>query len=74
MSVGSNSAAIAELTVQKALAEAWKDQDNNAATEVKGTIEEAVEFARSLDGPTQVLVTGSLHLVGGLLEVLDAEN
>lgn len=71
MSVGAPSAAIAELTVQKGLAKAWKEQDENAVTEVRGTIEEAVEYARGLEGETQVLVTGSLHLVGGLLEVLD---
>lgn len=74
MSVGSDTAAVKELTVQKALAEAWKNQDANATTYVKATIQEAVELARSLEGKTQALVTGSLHLVGGLLEVIDPDN
>lgn len=74
MSVGSDTAAVKELTVQKALAEAWKQQDANSTTHVKATIQEAVELARSLEGNTQVLVTGSLHLVGGLLEVIDPDN
>jgi folylpolyglutamate synthase len=44
---------------------------------VVGTIEEAIERARelaeSVDGAVDVMVTGSLHLVGGLIEVLESE-
>jgi folylpolyglutamate synthase/dihydropteroate synthase len=35
------------------------------------TVEEAVDVVRSLEGDVCVLVTGSLHLVGGFLEVLE---
>lgn len=75
------------LTVQKALAETWRDVDARTRTHVTKTIEEAVGFVRALSGEGEgegegegggneginvhVLVTGSLHLVGGLLEVLD---
>lgn len=71
MSVGSDSDAITALTVQHSLSSAWKDVDPKARTHVVKTIEEAVGVVRSLDGDVQVLTTGSLHLVGGVLEVLD---
>ena len=85
-SYGSDNSAVEALTVQKTLAEAWRNVDARTHTHVIKTIEEAVDFVRALseeeasesegedeDGGTnvQVLVTGSLHLVGGLLEVLD---
>lgn len=82
VSINSDLNDLNELTVQKRLAETWHGID--AATEVKvmRSIEEAVGWARaiaaeaegeSLDGSagTQVLVTGSVHLVGGFLEVLE---
>jgi folylpolyglutamate synthase len=68
---------MAELSVQKALAQAWEDSANDSnSPAVVPTIEEAVELVEALAGgrPAQVLVTGSLHLVGGLLEVLDQRN
>ncbi|KAA8910082.1 putative tetrahydrofolylpolyglutamate synthase [Sphaerosporella brunnea] len=74
MSVGSDTAAVTALTVQKALASAWHDADQKAQTHVLKTVEEAVDMVRSLEGDVQVLVTGSLHLVGGFLEVLDPQT
>jgi len=71
MSVGSDTAAVTALTVQKSLADAWHNVDHNAQTHVMRTIEEAVDLVRTVDGDIQVLVTGSLHLVGGMLEVID---
>ncbi|KAL7271008.1 hypothetical protein RUND412_006265 [Rhizina undulata] len=64
---------LTELTVQKGLAQAWRDIQPNSKTQVMSTIEEAVSYVRSLQGrEIQALVTGSLHLVGGFLEVIDA--
>ncbi|KAF8251137.1 FolC bifunctional protein [Wilcoxina mikolae CBS 423.85] len=71
MSVGSDTAAVTALAVQKSLADAWHNVDHNAQTHVMKTIEEAVDLVRSVDDDVQVLVTGSLHLVGGMLEVID---
>jgi len=71
VSVGSDPDAITALTVQNALSRAWKDVDREAQTHVVKTIEEAVGVVRSLDGDVHVLITGSLHLVGGVLEVLE---
>ncbi|KAG0144437.1 hypothetical protein CROQUDRAFT_134356 [Cronartium quercuum f. sp. fusiforme G11] len=60
-----------ELTVQNEIAEAWKSitsLDTNVI--VTRSIEDAVgEIHKIDDQPLNVLVTGSLHLVGGVLEV-----
>lgn len=60
------------MTVQKELAAMWKTLDAHAETHVLGSVEEAVDFARNLGkevGSAKVFVTGSLHLVGGVLAV-----
>lgn len=62
------------LVVQKALAEAWSKIDDRSERHVFSNIQDAVEFVRSLDGETQTLVTGSLHLVGGFLAVYDGDE
>ncbi|KAK4574368.1 hypothetical protein LTR86_002130 [Recurvomyces mirabilis] len=64
------------LKVQKELAAAYKTIDASAGVHVLGTIEAAVARARELTAgePTHVMVTGSLHLVGGLIEVLEGES
>ncbi|KAL9595117.1 MAG: hypothetical protein Q9219_006634 [cf. Caloplaca sp. 3 TL-2023] len=64
------------------------DGEEETVVEVKGSIEEAVEWARGVaktaeagkgdevagesGGGVKVLVTGSVHLVGGFLEVLES--
>jgi folylpolyglutamate synthase len=61
------------LQVQRAVADAWKDIDVDSTISIYYSIEEAVEHARSISNngeELQVLVTGSLHLVGGFLKVL----
>jgi folylpolyglutamate synthase len=51
----------------------WKELDPQAMVTIAPTIEGAVRLAREIgdreDG-TQVLVTGSLHMVGGTLSLL----
>lgn len=73
---GSDPNAIAELTVQKALAAAWVEETSGAGgkavTHVMPTIEETVRIVKDIEGEVQVFVTGSLHLVGGVLEVLES--
>jgi folylpolyglutamate synthase len=74
--------AIAGLTVQKQFAAKWKSLDPEASVAVVSSIEEALDSAKALakkDGneiekEIQVLVTGSLHLVGGALAVLEDAN
>lgn len=62
------------LVVQKALASTWEKIDPASTRHVYGSIQEAVEFIRGLEGPTQALVAGSLHLVGGVLAVFDGPD
>ncbi|KAI9651459.1 MAG: Folylpolyglutamate synthetase [Trizodia sp. TS-e1964] len=79
VSVNVSAASVDDLSVQKGLAEAWKAVERGAGGEetrvsVVRTIEEAVESVREVaarEGEVMALVTGSLHLVGGFLEVMD---
>jgi folylpolyglutamate synthase len=81
VSINTNQQDVDTLAVQKALAHTWSDIDSSAEVHVLRTIEEAIEAARSVarahaehvgtDAEVMVLVTGSLHLVGGALEVLE---
>lgn len=80
VSVNANASEVEKLSVQHTLAESWKEIDPKAQTEVFSTIEEAVDFVRDLskqssdDGkPVKTLVTGSLHLVGGFLDVVETK-
>ena len=75
VSINTNPESLQDLRVQKLLAETWRDIDPTAHGEVIRTIEEAVDCVRGVaagvDGQAAVLVTGSSHLVGGFLEVLE---
>ncbi|QGA19397.1 hypothetical protein EYB26_007086 [Talaromyces marneffei] len=79
VSVNANASEVEKLSVQHTLAESWKEIDPKAAPLVFSTIEEAVDFVRDLskksyDGtPVKTLVTGSLHLVGGFLDVIETK-
>ena len=77
VSVNINASDIEALKVQKELAETWKAIDAQADVSVVRTIEEAVELVRQQTdegAPVTAFVTGSLHLVGGFLEVLENEK
>lgn len=77
LSMNTSGVDVEKLTVQKSLAEMWQVLDEGCETGVEGSIEDAVRRVRALerelgeDEEVVVLVTGSLHLVGGCLEVLD---
>jgi folylpolyglutamate synthase len=77
-STDSNEDPIADdLRVQRTIADAWSDFEPDTEVEVYASIEEAVENAREVSketGKLLVLVTGSLHLVGGFLKVLQGEG
>jgi folylpolyglutamate synthase len=82
VSINTNQQDVDTLAVQKALAHTWSDIDSSAEVHVLKTIEEAIGTARSVahawskeagaDAEVMVLITGSLHLVGGALEVLES--
>ncbi len=72
--------AIAKLTTQRAFGEKWASLDPSANILVVASIEEAIDTVRRLtpalkDGETiQALITGSLHLAGGALAILDGAD
>jgi folylpolyglutamate synthase len=77
ISINTSSSDVQELRVQNVLAATWTEIDASTHVQVVRTIEEAVvavrAIAKSRSGGEDVtaLVTGSLHLVGGFLEVLE---
>ncbi|RMZ69372.1 folylpolyglutamate synthase [Pyrenophora seminiperda CCB06] len=83
VSMNTNQQHVDTLAVQKALAKTWSEIDSTAEVHVLRTIEEAVATARHVardyakvsgaEAEVMVLVTGSLHLVGGALEVLETQ-
>ncbi|KAJ6104471.1 Folylpolyglutamate synthase [Penicillium sp. IBT 18751x] len=84
VSMNTNADDVELLRVQKSLASAWNEIDPSAQTHVFGTIEEAVDFARDVaeqerkvlqkdETPVMTFVTGSLHLVGGFLDVIETK-
>jgi folylpolyglutamate synthase len=66
-----------DLRAQRMIADAWNEFEPDTEIEVYSSIEEAVENAREISKESEkllVLVTGSLHLVGGFLKVLQGEG
>ncbi|KAJ4374286.1 hypothetical protein N0V83_003027 [Neocucurbitaria cava] len=84
VSVNTNQQDVDTLAVQNALADTWSHIDSSAEVHVLRTIEEAIGTAREVarshaknagaDSEVMVLVTGSLHLVGGAIEVLETQK
>ncbi|RDA91964.1 hypothetical protein CP533_1367 [Ophiocordyceps camponoti-saundersi (nom. inval.)] len=64
--------AIGQLTVQRRLGERWSELDPEAQVVVSPSIDEAIDFTRRVGRTEKAVayVTGSLHLVGGVLSVL----
>lgn len=76
VSINTNKRDVDTLKVQKELAGSWDSIDPDASVHVLSTIEEAISKARELapEDQVEVLVTGSLHLVGGVIEILESEG
>lgn len=72
--------AIKKLTVQRQFAERWAELDPKAHITVVPSIEETIIKTRELtsslgEGQTvQAFITGSLHLVGGALGILEGAD
>ncbi|KAF1949894.1 FolC bifunctional protein [Byssothecium circinans] len=81
VSINTNQQDVDTLAVQRALALTWSEIDDTADVRVLKTIEEAIATSRKIasdwkqkagaDSEVMVLVTGSLHLVGGAIDVLE---
>jgi folylpolyglutamate synthase len=72
---------IEHMTLQRRFADKWSAMDPVAVVNVVPTIEEALERARALGAQlpvegeaARVLITGSLHLVGGVLGILETAD
>lgn len=63
---------VSKLTLQNSLAETWHALEPETEVVVAPSIEEAVAYLEGKED-LQVFVTGSLHLVGGALTVLEGE-
>lgn len=76
VSINTNEEDVGSLRVQRELAHVYHQIEPRSEIHVLSTIEESVNKARELAGSrsTGVLVTGSLHLVGGLIEILESES
>ncbi|BEI81303.1 hypothetical protein CcaverHIS002_0204630 [Cutaneotrichosporon cavernicola] len=63
-------------TTQRALADAWTKlvPGFSGKVHVVPSIEHAVNIVHEEEGPRSVLVAGSLHLVGGVMEVAGLQN
>ncbi|BEI89097.1 uncharacterized protein CcaverHIS019_0204590 [Cutaneotrichosporon cavernicola] len=67
---------LAALATQRALADAWTKlvPGFSGKVHVVPSIEHAVNIVHEEEGPRSVLVAGSLHLVGGVMEVAGLQN
>lgn len=75
VSMNTSKEQVEKLEVQNALASRWNQLDQGkAATYVTADIETACELIDNFNEPVEIFVTGSLHLVGGLLVVFDGKN
>lgn len=65
---------VSKLTIQKGFANFWGKVDQSAAVHILGSIQEAVEFVETCaqaNGNTEIFVTGSIHLVGGIISIVE---
>ncbi|SCU79828.1 LAFA_0B05842g1_1 [Lachancea sp. 'fantastica'] len=74
VSMNTSKEQVDRLEVQKALRETWLSQEPDAQVDVVGNIETACDIVKTYEEPIEVIATGSLHLVGGLLVVLDGHE
>ncbi|CAL9731175.1 folylpolyglutamate synthase [Monosporozyma unispora] len=75
VSMNTSKEEVENLSVQQNLATEWNKLHKDCETVVTPSIETAVKKIESLSNePVDIFVTGSLHLVGGLLVVFDDNN
>lgn len=74
-----NKKTIKELTLQKQFADKWKSYDKNGAIiHICRSLERAIDLSRLLSqndsGKSHVFLTGSIHLVGRALGILEGAD
>lgn len=65
---------VENLEVQNGLRDTWLRLEPHAKVDVVANIESAIDLVKAYNEPVEVVVTGSLHLVGGLLVALDGKD
>ena len=71
---------VRKLSAQYAFAKEWQLLDSHAKVEIRPTVQEAINYVRNLAGTlgegkrVQAFVTGSLHLVGGALGIIEGKD
>lgn len=73
VSINTDNSKVESLEVQTQMAQIWNTLDKKSRKHIFPSIETSVNFIRTLEGPLDVFVCGSLHLVGGFLVVLDGK-
>lgn len=73
VSINTDNTKVESLEVQTQMAQIWNTLDKKSRKHIFPNIETSVNFIRTLEGPMDVFVSGSLHLVGGFLVVLDGK-
>lgn len=81
VNLSTDATAIDGLTMQKAFATKWKQLDSSSpSTQVLASVEDAFEYVRGLNqnqatgsdvNEIQILITGSVHLIGRALGILE---
>ncbi|KAF6015823.1 hypothetical protein HII12_000616 [Brettanomyces bruxellensis] len=74
ISLNTSAKQVENLEVQTQSAEIWNKFDKKSRKHIFPDVETTVNFIRSLEGPLDVFVTGSLHLLGGFLIVLESKE
>ena len=79
VSINASAEVVDSLGIQTGLAQAWSQMDPDADVRVVRSIEGALDVARGIAGDWEgdrevmALITGSLHLVGGALDVIESQ-
>jgi folylpolyglutamate synthase len=77
MNLSTDPAAVAALEMQKKFAKRWRELGTAPSTTIKvlPSVEDAIEYIRSLkqqgEPKVHVFITGSVHLVGRALGILE---
>lgn len=74
MNRNSDPSSVANLTLQKRFADMWERLEPSADVQTAPTIQEAVDLVGDFSdkvGEVQIFVTGSSHLVGGTISILE---
>lgn len=74
LSLNNDSGDINEMRLQRELQTVWEELDPDCATHISQTIDEAIRIACYSSQKPHVLVTGSLHLVGGVIDLLESSD